>query len=97
MNFNRYSKIINISIQVAEFRDTESSVQYSFRQHFNVLLSLSTIIKCHNYLFKNQTDSGVAVCGLSKGKEDWFRINRKNSRKISIVFKITMFDSGMDP
>ena len=62
-----------------------------------VLLFLSTIIKWHNYLFKNQTDNGVAVSGLSKGKENWFRINRANSKKISIVFKITMFDSGMDP
>ena len=96
MNFNRYSKIINIAIQVAESRDTESSVQYSFRQHFNVLLSLSTIIKCHNYLFKNQTDNGVVVSRLSKGKENWFRINRKNFKKIFIVFKITMFDSVMD-
>ena len=97
MNFNRYSKIINIAIQVAEFSDTKSSVQYSFRQHLNGLLFLSTIIKWHNYLFKNQTDNGVAVSGLSKEKENWFRINRTNSKKISIVFKIIMFDSGMDP
>ena len=78
---------------MAEFSDTESSVQYSFRQHLNGLLFLSTIIKCHNYLFKNQTDNGVAVPGLSKGKENWFRINRKNSKKISIVFEITAFDN----